>query len=76
MILALQRAVLIDRAADDLVAGPAADGQRFAGDHRLINGGSAGENLGVGGDALAGPDQHAIAHGQLRHGNIVVCQVR
>ena len=62
-------AVEIERAADDAIAGLSRDGERFAGDQRFVDGGDAGEDEAVDGDALAGTEDDDVAGDDLGEGN-------
>ena len=55
----------VDRRARDLVAGLLLDRHRLAGEQRLVDGARALLDDAVGGDLLAGPDDEAVADGEL-----------
>ena len=64
-----ERAVEIERSADDAIAGFSRDGEGFAGDQGFIDGGDAGENDAVDGDALARAENHDVASDDLGEGD-------
>ena len=60
-----QRARAVDCAANQLVAGSFLDGDRLAGDHRLVHGTRAFHYHTVDGNLLAGTDSQPIARNDL-----------
>ena len=55
------RAVAVERSADDAVAGPFRDRERFARDHRFVDGCFAVDDLAVGRYLFVGPDAEPVA---------------
>ena len=64
-----ERAVEIERATDDAIAGLADDGEGFAGDQGFVDGGDAGEDDAIDGDALAGTEHDDVSGDDLRERN-------
>ena len=66
-----KRIVDTRRAGHDVVAGAAAHGAGFAGDHRLVDGGGALGDLAVGRHAAAGAHDHEVADPEGRGGDLL-----
>ncbi len=64
-----QRALAVDAAGEDLVAGLLVHGHALAGDGGLVDPGEAGQHHAVHGDALAGAYDDGLAQGQIIHGD-------
>jgi len=60
----------VERPADDLVARLIEDGDRLAGEHRLVDGRSALDDDAVHGDLLAGTHAHEVADGDGGDGDV------
>ncbi len=65
--LDLQRALAVDGAGEDLVAGPLLHRHALAGDRGLVDRRGALEDAPVHRDPLPGADEDAVAHGQFGH---------
>jgi len=63
----IQRALLVERPGEYLVADLLLDRHRLAGDRRLVDARPARDDLAIHRDTLAGPDQHDLADGELAH---------
>ncbi len=66
----VQQPRLVDRRADDLIAGLLVDRHTLAGGHALVHGALAGDNDPIGGDFLAGPDDHRVTDLHVRNGHL------
>ena len=68
----LKGPILVDRAAGHFIPHRLVHGQRFAGHHRLIDGGLTGGDHAVDGDALARQHAQPVAHPDLLGGHNVL----
>ena len=71
-----ERAGLVDGAADHLAAGLLGDRHRFAGDHRLVDGGAAFDQLAVDRHLVAGPHPQLVADRDRIERDFLVAAVR
>jgi hypothetical protein len=62
----VDRAVLIDRAREDAIAGSLGHGAALAREHRLVDARRARFDAAVDGNPLPGPNDQTIAHAHLR----------